>query len=271
MRREDIELRRAARNGQPQACMEMARRLFAGEPGFARNPKLGLAYLQQELAAGRPEALALVAREVPLEVLVSQRLHAALAHGVQEDCPSSLLKQGVLWAMRRGTRGDSLPLLRLCGRLAPGLTPEVLDDPERFAHVLAPLPRELVDAAQLALLCAREALAAGDLPDACYAIRMACKLQGVEAAAPLACDAVRHAAASGHRFELPVALVEAALRARSEQSDAEAQYALGCALAGLPYGHLQPAQIARQQCTTRATGWLLRAADAGRHAARLDQ
>src|SRR5437870_4385860 len=99
MRREDIELRRCARGGNPQACLEIARKLFAGEDGFARNAKLGLAYLQKELADGRAAAMELVAEWVPLELIVAHRLQAVLAKGMREDCPASLAKLGVLFAL----------------------------------------------------------------------------------------------------------------------------------------------------------------------------
>src|SRR5687767_1230589 len=48
MRREDIDLRNAARGGDPAACLAMAERLFTGARGVAQNHRLGLAYLQQE-------------------------------------------------------------------------------------------------------------------------------------------------------------------------------------------------------------------------------
>lgn len=270
MRREDIDLRQAARAGEPQACMEMARRLLEGDAGFARNPTLGLAYLQQQLARGRPDALQLVARAVPLEVIVAHRLEAALARGVEEDCPASLLKQGVLLALQRARRAEALPLLRLSACFDGRLTPELLEDPVRFADAIAGVPRNLLDPTAVALHCGRSALQAEDLATACYCIQLAATLDDGDELAELVVRAVRLAAAVVQRFELPVALVEAALRTCSRKGDAEAQYALGCALAGLRYGHLEPQQIARQRCTNRATGWLLRAADAGRHAAWLD-
>jgi TPR repeat protein len=270
MRREDIDLRQAARAGEPQACMEMARRLLQGDAGFARNPTLGLGYLQQQLARGKPDALHLVAREVPLEVIVAHRLQSALAHGVEEDCPASLLKLGVLYALDRARRAEALPLLRLSAYFGGRLSPELLERPAAFAEAIAGVPRVLLDPVALALLRGREALQADDLATACYCIELAATLSDSDELADLTLRSVRLAATAGQRFELPVAIVEAALRSRSRKGEAEAQYALGCALAGLRYGHLEPHQIARQRCTNRATGWLLRAADAGRHAAWLD-
>ena len=270
MRREDTDLRQAARAGETHACMEIARRLFAGEPGFARNPTLGLAYLQGELARGWPEALRLVARAVPLEVIVAHQLQPVLAHGVEEECAESLLKLGVLLALERGRRPEALPLLRLSGHLGARLTPELLEDPAAFARALAALPRDLLDPERVAVHCARAALQQDDLLTACYSIQLGAALGDNDDMAQLVVRATHAAATHGYRLELPVALVESSLRARSRAGDAEAQYALGCALAGLRYGHLEPHQVARQRCANRATGWLLRAADAGRHAAWLD-
>ncbi|MEO5669260.1 MAG: hypothetical protein ABIR26_01100 [Ramlibacter sp.] len=270
MRRDEIDLRQAARSGEPQACMEIARRLFAGESGFARNPTLGLAYLQGELARGLPAALRLIARGVPLDVIVAHQLQSALGRGVEEECAESLLKLGVLLALERGRRHEALPLLRLSGYLGARLTPELLDDPEAFGRALSALPLNLLDPERVAVHCARAALQQGDLSTACYCIQLGVSLGDSDDLAQLAVRATHSAATQGHRLELPVAVVESSLRARSRAGDAEAQYALGCALAGLRYGHLEPHQVARQRCANRATGWLLRAADAGRHAAWLD-
>ena len=74
MRREHIELRNAARRGDPRACLAMGERLFTGTQGFVRNPRLALAYLQQELSRGSHPAMALVAEHAPLELLVLHRL-----------------------------------------------------------------------------------------------------------------------------------------------------------------------------------------------------
>lgn len=270
MRREDIDLRQAARAGEPQACLEIARRLLEGDGGFARNPTLGLAYLQQELARQRPDALRLVARAVPLEVIVAQRLQPVLANGVAEDCPASLLKLGVLLALERHRRPAALPLLRLSAWFGARLTPELLDDPNAFAAALAQLPRALLDPGPFALQAGRAALQSEDLASACYCIQLGAGLADADELAELVLRAVRLGATTRQRLELPVELVETALRSRSRKGDAEAQYALGCGLAGLRYGHLEARQIARQRCANRATGWLLRAADAGRHAAWLD-
>jgi TPR repeat protein len=271
MRREDIGLRLAARHGDPQACMEVARRLFeGGVPGFGRNATLGIAYLQPLLARGRPDALALVARCVPLETIVTHRLQDALVRGAEEDCPASLLKLGILFALDRARRAEALPLLRLAGHFANGLEPGLLDDAERFAAELATLPVDVLVPARVALLCAREALQSEDLATACHCIRIAAALAPADAVDEIVAKAVRLASVASSRLDLPVALVESSLRERSRHGDADAQYALGCALAGIPYGHLEPRQVARQQCASRATGWLLRAADAGKHAAWLD-
>ncbi|MBI2771459.1 MAG: hypothetical protein HYX47_17675 [Burkholderiales bacterium] len=270
MKREDIELRRAARDGDARACLAMAGKLFAGEGGIQRNVNLGLAYVQQQLAGGHPETLALVARCVPLEAIVAQRLRAALTHAIGEGCPMARLKKGIWLAMSQASRGDGVALMRASGMEALGVSPDAVDDPRAFAAMLATLAAGIVDPARLALVCARDALDAGDLATACYCIRLAAEFPPVDELDELACRAVYFAAREGQALALPPALVEGALRRRSDKGEIEPQYVLGCALAGIPYGSLAAVQLVKEHSPARAAGLLLRAADAGKHDAWLD-
>jgi TPR repeat protein len=74
MRREDIALRDAARQGHSRACLAMAGKLFCGNDGLARNYRLGLAYLQQELNRQSPAARLLAAEAVPVDILAAHQL-----------------------------------------------------------------------------------------------------------------------------------------------------------------------------------------------------
>ena len=127
--------------------------------------KLGLAYLQQALNGGDPDALLLVAERVPLEVLVAHRLGAALSLGTEEGSAAALLKLGVWKAMNHHERDEALPpasrlarpfclpiavesrLPKLC-RIAPGSAGQAeiaCYNPPAFAGAPAP-PRRGADA-----------------------------------------------------------------------------------------------------------------------------
>jgi TPR repeat protein len=241
VRREDIELRTAARSGNTQACLTIAERLFTGTEGFARNPKLGLAYLQQELAKASPAALLLVARAAPLELIVAQKLRGALVFATTAGCPVADLKLRI-WA-------------GLCC---------VADDSQELAAMLREAPPSVLDAAKVTVLCAQDALAARDVAWAAHCIRVASALAPPEAFAEVLCQTVYLAATLAHELKLPPDLVEAALQGAARRGDHEAQYALGCALAGLAYGKLKADAIAPGRNVSKAAGLLLRAAEAGR-------
>lgn len=258
MRREDLQLRSAARRGDAQACLDMALRLFVGD-GFPRNPRLGLAYLQQELANGSRPALHLVARHLPLEILVAQQLRPALAFSAGQGCRAATLKLGIWDAMEGHTRAGAVALLSSAG-VAPG---GALDHPEALARLLA-AHDALLDPGATAVACAQRALHEGRLADACRCIHTATAFLRVDDLSALVCEAVRLAHGGAGELALPPALVEAALQRQSRDGHLDAQHALGCALAGLPYGRLAPAQICRQRSVSRGAALLLRAGDGGK-------
>lgn len=266
MRREDIVLREAARQGEPQACLEMAARLFAGKQGFAQNFKLGLAYLQQELDNGAPAAIVLVAGMVPLEVLMAQNAEPVLAAAARRDAPPALLKLGLWRLLANGTCSEARDWLARSGLVDPAWDLHALDGPAELARFLAqPALRGMLDAKEALLAAARDALRLQRLADACRCIAAAAQLApSGRRLAEAVSSAVQLAAASGSRLALPVALVEASLASRCARGEVEAQFGLGCALAGMPYGRLQPQALAMRSNLRRAAALLLRAADAGR-------
>jgi hypothetical protein len=75
---------------------------------------------------------------------------------------------------------------------------------------------------------------------------------------------VQLAANSGNTLNLPVDLVEDSLHACSAGGEIEAQYVLGCALAGISYGQLTPQAIVRSRNLDKAIPLLLRSADSGK-------
>lgn len=237
MRREHIELRNAARRGDPRACLAMGERLFTGTQGFVRNPRLALAYLQQELSRGSHPAMVLVADHAPLELLVMHRLHACLSHAAAQGCSAAAGKLAVWRALREG-------------------------DP-RTGALLQDAPPDWLEPGAAALACAREALAGGQPRAAWNALRTASHFVDASALAEPVCAALEAAALARAPIELPVDLVEQALALRSVQGDPCAQYLLGCAYAGHDTAGLAWPSLVRQPHAGRAAALLLRAADGG--------
>jgi TPR repeat protein len=275
MRREDILLRDAARRGEPRACVEMAARLFDGAAGFARNFKLGLAYVQQELDRESAAAIDLVAAKVPLEILMAQRAQGVLAVAAREGSRAGMLKLGIWHSIAGDRNHEGRALIRRSG-LATGDW-EALDP--RSASELARLldrhmPRDMLDAAEVLAAGARDALAEPDLQIACRCLHAASLLANSGAPekrlAQLVSSAVQLAANSAGALDLPVQLVEASLRHRGEHGEVEAQYGLGCAYGGMAYGSLAPKQLVARTQLRRAAALLLRAADAGKSQAWLN-
>jgi TPR repeat protein len=264
MRLEDIQLRSAAKRGDPQACLAVAKQLFLGRQGARANHKLGLAYLQEEIARQSPAALLMIGQAVPLHVLIGQRLQSALNYAAGQGCRAAMLKLGVWLAMAEPTREEGIGWIV---RAHPSLCAPPLE-PEALARVLRELDPREADFSEAALLGARHAVGERNIEQACWCIRLAaaldeCSVGLAEAIAATVCLAAQTQA----ELQLPAALIERGLALSGEHGGAEAQYALGCAYAGIDYGHLPAHRLARARNVERAAALLLRAADGGKHRA----
>jgi TPR repeat protein len=265
MRHEDIQLRDAARRGDSQACLAMAERLFTGRGGFTRNYTLGLAYLQQELKKKNTEAVLLLGHMVPLDVVLAQQLQQCLCDAAELGSGPAMLKWGTLLSLRDEDRDKGLQLIKRSALVSGFCDKSQLEDPIAAARFLKELPPEVVDATELALWAARAALKEQSVEKACYFIAIAANLTPFsQKLAEMVSSTVQLAANSQTPLNLPVGLVECSLLARSSGGEIEAQYSIGCAFAGLPYGQLMPQRIVRGRNFEKAITWLLRAADAGK-------
>ncbi|MDP3761187.1 MAG: hypothetical protein Q8R01_11805 [Ramlibacter sp.] len=261
----DPQLREAARRGDAEACLAMAERLFGGRSGASRNYTLGLAYLQQELDRKNAAAMLLLGGLVPLDVVVTQQLQAHLRDAAALGSCLAMLKWGTLLSMRPESRDEGTRWIR---RSRPGdrlLDGVQFDDPGTVARFLKELQPHVVNAPELAFWGARRALKERSVEHACWFIAIAANLVPFnEKLAQIVSSTVQLAANSDTRLSLPVDLVEYSLQARSARGEVEAQYGLGCAFAGLPYGQLPPQRIVRSRNFEKAVTLLLRAADAGK-------
>jgi len=271
MRLEDIQLRDAARRGDAQACLAMAERLFSGRGGFPRNYTLGLAYLQQELIRKNAAAVLLLGNLVPLDVVLAQQLQPYLRDAADLGSCLAALKLGTLLALRTESRDEGTRLIKK-SRISDGFVdgPQ-LQDPSAASRFLKELPPQVVNAPELALWGARAALKEQSVENACYFIAIAADLMPFnQKLAEIVSSTVQLAAKSHTRLNLPVDLAERSLVACSAGGEVEAQYGLGCAFAGIPYGQLVPQRIVRSRNFEKAAALLLRAADAGRSEAWLN-
>lgn len=264
MRREDIVLRDAARRGEPQACLTMATKLFGGSGGLARNHRLGLAYLQQELDRKSPLALLLAAREVPVDVLIAQQLQTVLRYAADRGCATAMLKLGTWLALTRAGRREGVQWLRRSGRFILALADDAADEARTLAQIVNALSPADGDAGAVTLAAAQLALEAQDLGQACLCLSVAAAIAvPVDRLAAHVSACVHLAAGASGDLVLPVELVQACMLHQSELGEAQVQYALGCAFAGVPYGSLLPHRLVRGINLELAGALLMRAADAG--------
>lgn len=242
----------------------MAAKLFGGSSGLARNHLLGLAYLQQELDRMSPSALLLAAREVPVDILVTQQLQVVLRNVADRGCASAMFKLGIWLALTRAGRREGVLWLRRSGRCGLSLADDAADEARTLVQLLNMLLPADGDAAALTLAAAQLALEAQDLGQACLCLDVAAAfVTPLARLAPQVTACVHLAAGVSGELALPVELVQASLLYQSEQGEVQVQYALGCAFAGVPYGSLLPHRLVQGINLELAGALLMRAADAG--------
>ena len=138
-------------------------------------------------------------------------------------------------------------------------------DPSSVSRFLKTLPPQVVNASDLAMWNVRTALKEQSVERACFFIAIATDfMPRNQKLAEFVSLTVQLAADSGTTLNLPVDLVEYSLHACSAGGEVEAQYGLGCAFAGMPYGQLKPQRMVRSRNFEKAATLLLRAADAGK-------
>jgi TPR repeat protein len=269
MRIEDIRLRDAARRGDRLACLTMAERLFNGKGGFSQNYTIGLAYLQQELNRNTPAAVLLLGNLVPLDLILAHQLVPYLRAAADMGSCMAMLKLGTLMSLRAETRDEGAQMIRR-SRISEGFTDSAqFHDPGLVSRFLKELAPEVVNPTELALWGARLALNEQSVERACYFIAIAIAIaRGLmpldQKLAELVFSTVQLAAKSHTTLSLPVDLVENSLQICSAGGEVEAQYGLGCAFAGIPYGQVPSQKIVRRKNFEKAATLLLRAADAGK-------
>ena len=265
MRRQDIVLRRAAKEGDVAAALELARRYFFGTDGFPRHVSVGLEYVHphRELT----EAKLLVAESLTLAELLANNQEGALrsvaarSRRAQAKWAAWLCISGDLQAAdailqdteSRPKSPKSLPHLA---------TPQRIADAVRRLEEIA-----TVNGPEVAILAARRALACRNLQLASLALAVGALLDRsrfVKAGQRTVCELVWLSQELGEPIEgLSPQDLHDALEDAGEQDDARAWFTLGLALCGIACGPNSARALVTRQNMRRGAALLLRAADAG--------
>ena len=263
MRREDIRLRRAARDGDTQAILEMAQRYLTGS-GMPRHIAMGLQYLLPQRASA--EAALLVCRCLTLDELIEHEQIDLLSMYGGVDAQLRV-KLGV-WQV-------------LAGRVEEGLLAlgECLPDAAHFRKLWEASPPwqgpvavlqhlstlGMVDGRAVALAAAKHAGLDADLERFSLVLRIAIDLQTTDS---LTRESIYKAVTLSMVQGCAVRHIDAqhihlALEFAAGGSDPQAWLILGLALCGLPCGANPAAVLVTRENLRKGTALLMRAADAG--------
>lgn len=255
MRRDHLLLRRAAKEGDAAATLELAGYYVRGD-GVPRNYEMGMAYLHDLLQVENERAQGIVSELVPLDVIVKHGCIHLLAEAASRGNVAAARKLGIWLALRRESRTRGAELL--------DCSPDALEHPS-FLLTFVRVNELLLDPRGLILAVGRAALERGDLADAAFCSSVVLHLDPeCPTVSNLVINLLRLAAATDG--VVPYLCTSAIFRALTFQADAghpDALLALGCGWAGLPYGLLGDAALVPKTNHRRAVACLLRAADRG--------
>lgn len=222
---------------------------------------------------GTPLAARVIFESLPLEEIVQQQQESALAQAAAAGSASAQIKLGAWLFTRHGRSEEGTRWLNAAA--AAGAEPATAAlaalQKANAEDVLQNLLRALDASGHLngpvvAVLAARQALAANDLGHASASLRAALALTPALSGelAELIAAAVQLAEQTAQPLVgMAPNAIEAALDMRVSRGDRDASYALGRALCGLPCGVLAPTDLAGRPNMRKGVALLLRAADAG--------
>lgn len=271
MRRQDIQLRAAARQGDLSAKTEMGRRYLLGIDGFPKHPPTGLGYLTEVAAADLAGAARLIAEGLRLEDLLRYgqmdmlRVAAASSEIAQVKLGAWVLASGgraeamaLFEKARAGGSASAAGVLQVCKSALPD---DMLRRALEFLATVEPL-----NAAAIAMAAAREAHGRRDLCCMTFALSATVALSGK--LDDNVCELIVKAVQLAEELDQPlgdlgVAHIQASLEQRCAQADPVAWFTLGRALSGVACGPLVPQRLVGNANLRKGTALLVRAADAG--------
>jgi len=274
LRRQDIQLLAAARQGSAAACCEVGRRYLLGADGFPQHVQSGLDYLTRPVVRGSPRAIDTIAEGLPLHEALALDLLDILERAARAGNPAALCKLGAWHLTHPAGTDEALRCLRLAA--AAGSThartvhESVRSDDAPIASASALLEHlgefGAIDPPAVLTRALLHARAAGDLARMHWCLGVVARWRRMRcpSAAEFVIDAVDLAERTGGKLgDLPAEFVAVALEQRSQQCDVRAQFALGRLLCGIPCGRLEPRLATRGPNLRKGAALLLRAADAG--------
>lgn len=274
MRRQDIQLLAAARQGSAAACCEIGRRYLLGSDGFPRHAQTGLDYLSRPTVRESPCAILAIADGLPLHEALELGQLDILKQAARAGHPAALCKLGAWHLTRPSGLDEALRCMQLAA--AAGSAPARLVLQQRHSDTspiaaAAELSERLgesgaIDAPAVLSRALTRARAAQDLDGLHWCLGMVARWQRMRCSmtAELVVDAVDLAERSARELHnLPFEFVAEALEQRSLQGDMRSQFALGRLLCGIACGALEPRWGARSLNLRKGAALLLRAADAG--------
>lgn len=274
MRRQDIQLRVFARNGDIGARLEVGRRYLLGIEGFPQNSSTGIDYLTHPSVCDLPGARILIAECLSLEELLLLGQQESLRKAALSGSALAQLKFGTYLVTHTGREPEAAAYYaraaaagEACAASALAIC-ESVGDSERLPRILRLLTDDKKEnGCAIAEFAAREAQATGDLPRLRLCVHAAIALMSkpTSAISKLVVAMVQMAENTGVSLQgMPVEFVQASLEMQNGQGNLDATYTLGRALSGITCGSLQPSSLAESPNLRKGTALLLRAADAGR-------
>jgi TPR repeat protein len=274
MRRQDIQMLSAARQGDVAARCEVGRRYLRGSHGFPQHPQLGIEYLTHASVKDLPKAARLIAESLPLDELLllqqGESIRKAALAGSVVSCvklgawlctTSDQQSEGIRWLERAAAAGHRGASAAVAAMKTQG------EEHDALLGVLRALSNDgNLNGPAVALIAASEALQHRDLPrlSRCLAASMELATTVSSDTASLVVAAVRLAEETNDQVRhLSPARVEASLALRCARADPAAAYVLGRALCGIACGGVAPAQLVGGTNLRKGVALLLRAGDGG--------
>lgn len=272
MRRRDIQLRAAARQGDLSAKRELGHRYLVGGDGFPKHLPTGLAYLSEVAATDLSGAAVLISETLRLEELIQLNQMDIL----RLSSASSAIAQLKLaaWTVATGKLAQSVHLVRCAGSglntdfsTIAELCSSAIDSAGLAQALIALCSLQPMNTLDVALAAARDGCNSGDLLAMSRALGAAISIRGEpdDETSALIADAIHLAEKCGLPFEgLLTEHIQASLEHLCARSDRNAWFILGKALCGIGGdGSLPPNRLVRGSNLRKGTALLVRAADAG--------
>jgi TPR repeat protein len=273
VRRQDIQLLALARQGDPVARCEAARRYLSGLGGFPQHVGTGLDYLTHPNVRGLPEAARIIVESLSLERIVLLQQEGALQVAATDGSSLAQVKlatwllvrhdrieDGKHWLLQASASGHG-PARTALDLLARVPTTDALPEALRALHATAH-----IDVPALAILAVRQSLAERRMERALASLGTAIALSEEITAelAELTSEVIGVAEQSGCTLKgVDPKKLESCLDLQSSRGDRVATYLLGRALCGISCGALAARSLVDGSNMRKGVALLLRAADAG--------